>query len=147
MPTNEELAEQLTQMQATIAKLSQPASKLPIKDELYIVYNPHNVQVWCSKVDCPHLGRESKVDVIKQPVDPEIAKAMADAGSESIPKTVDVPVLRVSEPRKNTHALGIMAVFGNEMEATQYITKYYKRHRYDGLTDGLNLCIAQIDIS
>jgi hypothetical protein len=147
MPTNEELAEQLLQMQATLAKMSQPSSKLPIKDELYIVYNPHNVQVWCSKVDCPHLGRETKVDVIKQPIEPDLAKAMAAVGDEDIPETVEVPVLRVSEPRKNAHALGIMAVFGSELEATQYITKFYKRHRYDGLTDGLNLCIAQIDIT
>lgn len=146
MPTNEELAQQLLEMQATLAKLSKPKLKLPIEDELYIVYNPHNVQVWCSKVDCPHLGRETRVDMVEHPVDEELAKAMAEEGEE-VPDKVEVPVLRVSEPRKNAHALGIMAVFGNQLEATQYIEKFYKRHRYDGVTDGLNLCIAQIDIS
>ena len=146
MTTVEELAEQLAELQQQMAKVNMPSQKLPIEDELFIVYNPHNVQVWCSKVDCPHLGRETKVDMVEQPVDEELAKAMESEGEE-VPEQVEVPVLRISEPRKNAHALGIMAVFGTQLEATKYIETFYKRHRYDGLAEGLTLCVAQIDIS
>lgn len=145
MTTVEELAEQLAELQQQVAKANLPSNKLPIKDELYIVYNPHNVQVWCSKVDCPHLGRETKVDMVEHPVDEELAEAMAAEGEE-VPEQVEVPILRISEPRKNAHALGIMAVFGTQLEATQYIETFYKRHRYDGLAEGLNLCVALIDL-
>ena len=83
--------------------------------------------------------------MVEQPVDKELAEAFK-ADGEEVPDKVELPVLRVSAPRKNAHALGIMSVFGTELEATKYITDYYKRHRYDGVTDGLNLCIAEVDI-
>ena len=108
MTSVEELAAQLAAMQQQMANMVKANNRLPIEDEIYLVYNPHNIRVWCSKTDCPHLGRESRIDMVKQPVD-EGCKAM---GIET--EDIEVPVVPVSEPKNGAHPLGIIAAFGTE---------------------------------
>ena len=104
MTSVEELAAQLAAMQQQMANLAKPADRLPIQDEIFLVFNPHNIRVWCSKSDCPHLGRESRIEMIQQPL-PE------GVDPESDSEKVEVPVVRLSEPKKGRE-LGIIAVFG-----------------------------------
>ena len=140
MTSIEELAAQLAQMQQQMANMVKSGNRLPIEDEIYLVYNPHNIRVWCSKTDCPHLGRESRIDMVKQPIDSEAAAAMGIEEAE-----VEVPVVRVSEPRNGAHSLGILAVFGTELEATKFVQKYY-RHNKSMLDEGFQLCISKVEV-
>ena len=140
MTSVEELAAQLAEMQQHMANMMKSGNRLPIEDEIYLVYNPHNIRVWCSKTDCPHLGRESRIDMVKQPVDSEAAAAMGIEEEE-----VEVPVVRVSEPKNGAHSLGILAVFGTELEATKFVQKYY-RHNKGMLEDGFQLCISKVEV-
>jgi len=134
----EELQEQLQLMQQQMASALKPKDNLPIKDELFLVYNPHNVRVWCSKLDCPHLGRESRIDMVKQPIDKEAAEAMGIEEDE-----VEVPVVRVSEPKNGAHPLGIIAAFGTEREATIFVEKYYRRNN-GLLEESFQLCVSKL---
>ena len=144
MTSVEELAEQLAAMQQQMANLVKGEDKLAIQDELYLVYNPHNVRVWCHKTDCPHLGRESRIDMVSQPVDEELAKAMAEEGQE-VPDKVEIPVIRVSEPKNGAHPLGIMAVYGTEREAVRFVERYYKQNKsFIGV--GFELQISKVDL-
>ena len=138
MTSVEELAAQLAAMQQQMANLVKPSNRLPIEDELYLVYNPHNVRVWCAKSDCPHLGRESRIEMIQQPL-PE------GVDPESDSEKVEVPVVRLSEPKNGAHELGIMAVFGTEREATKFVETYYKRNKHM-MEEGFNLCISRVDV-
>ena len=140
MTSVEELAAQLAEMQQQMANMMKSGNRLPIEDEIYLVYNPHNIRVWCSKTDCPHLGRESRIDMVKQPVDSEAAAAMGIEEEE-----VEVPVVRVSEPKNGAHSLGIIAAFGTEIEATKFIQKYYRRNK-DLLDEGFQLCISKVEV-
>ena len=33
---------------------------------IWVVYDPSKISVWCSKTDCPLLGREVSYDVMKE---------------------------------------------------------------------------------
>jgi len=136
----EELAAQLAAMQQQMANMVKANNRLPIEDEIYLVYNPHNIRVWCSKTDCPHLGRESRIDMVKQPVDAEAAAAMGIEEEE-----IEVPVVRVSEPKNGAHPLGILAAFGTELEATKFVQKYYRSNK-GMLDEGFQLCISKVDV-
>jgi len=135
----EELASQLAAMQQQMANLIKSDDRLPIKDELFLVFNPYNIRLWCSKTDCPHLGRESRIDMVKQPVDEDLADAMQA-------EEIEVPVVRVSEPRNGAHPLGILAVFGTEREAIKFVEQYYRRHREQVASPGFELQISRVDV-
>ena len=144
MTSVEELAEQLAAMQQQMANMVKGDDKLRIQDELYLVYNPHTVRVWCHKTDCPHLERESRIDMVSQPIDEDLAKAMMEDGEE-VPEEIKIPVVRVSEPRNGAHPLGIMAVFGTEREAVRFVERYYKQNKsFIGV--GFELQISKVDI-
>ena len=138
MTSVEELAEQLAAMQQQMANLAKPSTRLPIEDELFLVYNPYKMRVWCSKSDCPHLGRESRIEMVQQPLPEEV-------DSESDSERVEVPVVRLSEPKNGAHELGIMAVFGTEREAVKFVETYYKRNKHM-MEEGFNLCISKVDV-
>lgn len=76
--------------------------------------------------------------MVKQPVDKEAAEAMGIEEEE-----VEVPVVRVSEPKNGAHPLGIIAAFGTEMEATRFVEKYYRRNN-GLLDDSFQLCVSKL---
>ena len=68
----------------------------------------------------------------------EAAKAMGIETEE-----VEVPVVRVSEPKNGAHPLGIIAAFGTEREAIRFVEKYYRRNR-ELMEDNFELCISKL---
>ena len=123
-------------------------SRPKIEDSVWLVYNPNDIRVWCPKVDCPHLGRESKVSKVMQPVteeekeglDEEVLSAINDKGE------IEVPVVHVSAPKKSTHPLGVVRAFASEREATNYIRDFYRKNRYDPSMQGIELSVCEVEI-
>lgn len=100
---------------------------------IWVVYDPSKISVWCSKTDCPLLGREVTYDVVKE-------EEQEDGESEAVIKTgvseeesesgkYDARVKRVSSPKIKHHDLGVIAAFSSKKKATDYIEEYFRLNR------------------
>ena len=144
--SRQSLDERITSLESLI-KANQRVHT-PIGDSVWLVYNPNDIQVWCSKVDCPHLGRETKVETVTQPLTEEDKKGMDEELLAAIGDSdeISLPVLRVSEPKKGKHTLGIVAAFSTEREATNYIKRYYHKIQNDDTIDRFELCVCEVAV-
>lgn len=100
---------------------------------IWVVYDPSKISVWCSKTDCPLLGREVTYDVVKEEeqedgeLDAIIKTGVSEEESES--GDYDARVKRVSSPRIKHHDLGVIASFTSKKKATDYIEEYFRLNR------------------
>ena len=128
------------------AQSSLNASNKTFEGEVWLVYDPNKIRVWCSKNDCPHLNRELEKESVTQKVtlDKNLAETIGgEVGDET---EVDVEVYRISAPRADNHPLGVVAAFGSEREAAKWVTNFYKRNKYNPETNNQQFCIASVVI-
>ena len=60
------LLSEVAQMKAQLAQImNKEELELEVKT-IWAVYDPMKTSVWCSKIDCPLLGRETTYDTVKQ---------------------------------------------------------------------------------
>jgi hypothetical protein len=114
--------------------------------EVWLVYDPNKIRVWCPKNDCPHLNRELEKESITQTVtlDENLAETIGgEVGDET---EVDIEVYRISAPRADNHPLGVVAAFGSEREAAKWVTNFYNRNKYNPETNNQQFCIASVVI-
>jgi len=123
-------------------------SRTEIEDSVWLVYNPNDIRVWCPKVDCPHLGRETTVETVTQPLSEEDKENMNEEVLAEIGDSdeISLPVLRVSEPKRGKHPLGIVRAFATEREATNYIKRYYRKIQNDDTIDRIELCVCEVAV-
>jgi|APSaa5957512535_1039671.scaffolds.fasta_scaffold00230_20 hypothetical protein len=100
---------------------------------IWVVYDPSKISVWCSKTDCPLLGREVSYDVMKEEEaeDGELEAIVKHGISEEDSKSgeYDARIKRVSSPRIKHHDLGVIASFTSKKKATDYIEEYFRLNR------------------
>jgi hypothetical protein len=100
---------------------------------IWVVYNPAKISVWCSKTDCPLLGREVTYDVVKEEEqeDGELENIVKTGVSEEESETgeYNARVKRVSSPKIKHHDLGVIASFTSKKKATDYIEEYFRLNR------------------
>ena len=105
----------------------------PSVASIWVVYDASKISVWCSKTDCPLLGREVTYDVVKE-------EESDDGELESIIKTglseeesnsgdYDARVMRLSFPKIKHHDLGVIASFTSKKKATTFIEDYFRMNR------------------
>jgi hypothetical protein len=144
MSTDDSVVAELMRRLETLEAQNPTNSKTPIDGEIWLVYDPTHIQVWCSKVECPHLNRTIEKEVIAQTVtvDENLATILdADVGDEV---DVGIEVRRVSSPRTNHHPLGVVAAFATEREAAKWVENTLKRHRFDESKQDQHFCITQV---
>ena len=100
---------------------------------IWVVYDPSKISVWCSKTDCPLLGREVTYDVVKEEEqeDGELEAVIKTGVSEEESESgkYDARVKRVSSPKIKHHDLGVIAAFSSKKKATDYIEEYFRLNR------------------
>ena len=146
------LLSEVAQMKAQLAQImNKEELELEVKT-IWAVYDPMKTSVWCSKIDCPLLGRETTYDTVKQTEneDGELESVIETGLSEEETKTgeYDGTIKRVSSPRIKHHDLGIMAAFTSKKKATDFIEDYFKM--IPSALRGKNeveLCLSEIIIN
>ena len=107
-----DISAEVAALKAQLAALTTMAQSAGVKLEaksIFVVYNPRKQARWCSKIDCPALGRKTSYDVVRE-VDEE-AEALIQTGvSEEASQGEDVKqrVKRVSEPKVKFDDLGVL---------------------------------------
>ena len=76
------MVSELAALKAQMAMLMSSNTELaPSVASIWVVYDASKISVWCSKTDCPLLGREVTYDVVKE-------EESDDGELESIIKTL-----------------------------------------------------------
>jgi hypothetical protein len=100
---------------------------------IWVVYDASKISVWCSKSDCPLLGREVTYDVVKeQESDDGELESIIKTGiseEESAGGDYDARVKRLSSPKIKHHDLGVIASFTSKKKATSFIEDYFRMNR------------------
>ena len=76
-----DISAEVAALKAQLAALTTAAQSAGVKLEaksIFVVYNPRKQARWCSKIDCPALGRKTSYDVVRE-VDEE-AEALIQTG-------------------------------------------------------------------
>ncbi len=118
---------------------------------IWVVHNPQRRATWCSKSDCPKLGRKQVYDVVlsekEENSDGELENIImlgvtdeAQIDEEKIEKKVR----RVGEPTVKLHTLGAVASFTTKKKALQFMEDFFREHQ-DNSPDSLEL--SEIEIS
>ncbi len=115
---------------------------LPTKS-IWVVHNPNKRSVWCSKSDCPKLGRKSSYDVVINDDDlGEIIKTGVSK-EESEKENVSKRSKRVGAPTVKLHDLGVVAAFRSKKKALNFMDKLFKDNQ--GTTE-VKLELSEINI-
>jgi hypothetical protein len=105
----------------------------PSVSSIWVVYDASKISVWCSKSDCPLLGREVTYDVVKeQEADDGELESIIKTGlseEESAAGDYDARVKRLSSPKIKHHDLGVIASFTSKKKATNFIEDYFRMNR------------------
>ena len=105
----------------------------PSVSSIWVVYDASKISVWCSKSDCPLLGREVTYDVVKeQEADDGELESIIKTGlseEESTAGDYDARVKRLSSPKIKHHDLGVIASFTSKKKATNFIEDYFRMNR------------------
>jgi len=147
-----DIISEVAQMKAQIAQMmNKEELQLEVKT-IWAVYDPMKTSVWCSKLDCPRLGRETTYDVVKQieNEDGELESIIKTGVSEEETQTGDYDgaIKRVSSPRIKHHDLGVMAAFTSKSKAIEFIEDYFRLNQ-DALNgeNQIELCLSEIIIN
>ena len=103
---------------------------------VWVVHNPLRRATWCSKSDCPKLGRKKTYDVVlsdqEENIDGELENiillGVTDEAEIEESKIVK-KVRRVGEPTVKLHTLGAVASFTSKKKAMQYMEDFFREHQ------------------
>ena len=146
------MVSELAALKAQMAMLMSSNTELaPSVASIWVVYDASKISVWCSKTDCPLLGREVTYDVVKEEEDEdgELQEIITQGVSEEMVKSGDYDrsVKRVGEPTTRHHDLGVLASFTSKRKATDYIEEYFRLNRDTFDKNALpDICLAEVNI-
>ena len=66
-----DVSAEIAALKAQIAAITTSQSPVEIAGSIWVVHNPYQRAVWCSKTDCEMMGRKTTYDVVKENKDPE----------------------------------------------------------------------------
>ena len=147
-----DISAEVAALKAQLAALTTAAQSAGVKLEaksIFVVYNPRKQARWCSKIDCPALGRKTSYDVVRE-VDEE-AEALIQTGvSEEASQGEDVKqrVKRVSEPIVKFDDLGVLGAFTTKKKAIDFAENYFRLNQNTIVgDDDYELRISEIMVS
>ena len=118
---------------------------------IWVVHNPQRRATWCSKSDCPKLGRKQVYDVVlsekQENSDGELENIImlgVTDEAEIDEDKIEKKVRRVGEPTVKLHTLGAVASFTTKKKALQFMEDFFREHQ-DNSPDSLEL--SEIEIS
>ena len=128
------MVSELAALKAQMAMLMSSNTELaPSVSSIWVVYDASKISVWCSKTDCPLLGREVTYDVVKEEEgdDGELESIIKTGLSEEESNSgdYDARVMRLSSPKIKHHDLGVIASFTTKKKATTFIEDYFRMNR------------------
>lgn len=149
MDAETQLANMREQMALMIGK-GLADEDLPLKS-VWAVHSPSKQATWCSKPDCPRLGRKSSYDVIlketKENEDGELEHLiMEGVTKESVSEMgeeVEKSIRRVGAPTVNLHNLGIIATFSSKAKAQTFMKEYMTMVQNTGFVE---LMLTEIEL-
>jgi hypothetical protein len=132
--TDDNIVSELAALKAQMAMLMGSNTELSQTiSSIWVVYDPSKISVWCSKSDCPLLGREVTYDVVKEEEteDGELEAIIKTGVSEEESNSgeYDARVKRVGSPKIKHHDLGVIASFTSKKKATSFIEDYFRLNR------------------
>lgn len=129
---NSAVLAQLAALQAQVAMQKLDRESI----DIWVVFNPKQVGVWCEKSGCPVTGRRSKLETVKLRKSQTMSAFLTDDdATEEDPVDSDeedeyeVKVLRDGGNQNAHHRLGVVAAFRSEREAREYIESYYRMNQ------------------
>lgn len=112
---------------------------------IWVVHNPQRRATWCSKSDCPKLGRKQVYDVVlsekEENSDGELENIIMLGVTEEAEideEKIEKKVRRVGEPTVKLHTLGAVASFTTKKKALQFMEDFFREHQ-DNSPDSLEL--------
>ena len=103
---------------------------------VWVVHNPQRRATWCSKSDCPKLGRKEVYDVVlnekQENIDGELENIIllgVTDEAEIDESKVEQRVKRVGEPTVKLHSLGAVACFTSKKKAMSYMEDFFRQNQ------------------
>jgi hypothetical protein len=103
---------------------------------VWVVHNPLRRATWCSKSDCPKLGRKKTYDVVlsdqETNTDGELENIIllgVTDEAEIDESKIQKKVRRVGEPTVKLHSLGAVASFTSKKKALQFMEDFFREHQ------------------
>ena len=103
---------------------------------VWVVHNPQRRATWCSKSDCPKLGRKKTYDVVlsdqETNTDGELENIIllgVTDEAEIDESKIQKKVRRVGEPTVKLHSLGAVASFTSKKKALQFMEDFFREHQ------------------
>lgn len=117
---------------------------------VWVVHNPQRRATWCSKSDCPKLGRKKTYDVVlsdqETNTDGELESIIllgVTDEAEIDESKIQKKVRRVGEPTVKLHSLGAVASFTSKKKALQFMEDFFREHQGSS-PDSLELSEVEI---
>ena len=147
-----DLALEVATLKAQIRELIGKGEDLPgAVSSIWVVYDPSKIAVWCSKTDCPLLGRETTYDVIKEESEDSDLESIIKTGvskEESESGDYDSRIKRVSSPKIRYHDLGAIGAFTTKTRATEFIEEYFRLNRETLIGETTpEICLTEVIIN
>lgn len=121
---------------------------------IWIVFDATKTGVWCSKTDCPKLGRDVTFDVAEEVETDDGIEAIIKTGlSKDEADSYENKKKRIGSPTLNHHDLGVIASFTSKKKATDFIERYFKlnQRKFEELNrQGLgtpDICLSEIIVN
>lgn len=107
-----------------------------VPKSIWVVHNPNKRATWCSKSDCPKLGRKQVFDIVLDEKEQTEDGDLEDIILLGVTEEADIEeskvkqkVRRVGEPTIKLHSLGVLAAFRSEKKAKQFMDDYFKSNQ------------------
>jgi hypothetical protein len=110
---------------------------------VWTIHQPSRQATWCSKSDCPKLGRKTTYDVVTKDDDLNDVITQGVSVEDSNAKEVERKVKRVGSPTVKLHNLGILATFTTKIKAMAFMTEYFESNQ-DSDVDPLQMTEIKI---
>ena len=117
---------------------------------VWVVHNPQRRATWCSKSDCPKLGRKKTYDMVlsdqETNTDGELENIIllgVTDEAEVDESKIQKKVRRVGEPTVKLHSLGAVASFTSKKKALQFMEDFFREHQGSS-QDSLELSEVEI---
>ena len=112
---------------------------------IWVIHNPVKRAIWCSKSDCPKLGRKEVFDVVMSDTEEnsdgeleQIIKLGVTSEADIDESKIERKVRRVGEPTVKHHSLGVVAAFRSRKKALKFLDEHFKSNQ-DQSPDSLEL--------
>lgn len=133
MDTAAELAMLKAQMTSLMGAM-QGEGTLDIKS-VWAIHAPSKQAAWCSKSDCPKLGRKTTYDVVLKEKEETEDGELANIIKQGVPsedfsdEDIERKVKRVGSPTVKLHDLGIIAAFTTKSKAQKFMKEYFESNQ------------------